>query len=208
MKKTIITGGASGLGLKLAEKLKGEIHIIDINPFPAKQSNVISHKCNLTDHKKIMKILKKIGLVDLIINNAAIMNRESLVDINQVDFNKIMDINVKAPWMVSRFAQLNKNGMNLFINSRHGMKLKDTAYSFSKNTLDLVAQSFSNNFVVKQAFLGPFEGGVSKTGLSQKMYAERSKEKTEVIADYIIDLINSDKRKLLYDEKLKRYYFT
>lgn len=206
MKKIIITGGSKGLGLALCKKLKGEINILDIVKPQEKLPNVIFHKVDIST-KKVVSVLKKIGDVDIVINNTGIMNRESLREIKIKDFNKIIDVNIKGSYLVSRCAKLKQNGILVFINSRHGLTLRDTSYSYTKNVLKLIAKSFSKKYLVKQAFLGPFDGGVSKTGYTKEEYEKRFKHGRENIAKLVVKLIDSKYKKLIFKEKKKRYEF-
>lgn len=206
MKKILITGGSQGLGLELCKQLKGEIHIIDITSPKEKLNNVIFHKVSVSD-KKVIDILKKIGELDLVINNAGIMKRESLRDVSLKEFEFINDVNVKGCFLVSRYVMLKEKGKVVFINSRHGIKLQDTVYSYTKNLMKFIAKSFSKKYDVKEAYLGPFEGGVSKVGYTKKEYEKREKESVKKISKLVIELIKSNHKKLIYKEKIKDYVF-
>lgn len=206
MKRIIITGGSDGLGFELSKILKGEIHILDIKPPKQKLENVTYHKVDLTK-KELITTLKKIKETDILINNAGIMNRESLTNITLKDFNKITNTNITASFTASRYANLKKDATIIFINSRHGTTLKNTAYSYTKNCLKLIAKTFSKKYNVKEAYLGPFEGGASKTGHTPKEYEKRYKEKTQTIAKLIKKLIKTNHTKIIYQEKTKTHQF-
>ncbi|MFT4311054.1 MAG: SDR family oxidoreductase [Candidatus Woesearchaeota archaeon] len=206
MQKIIITGGSSGLGLEICKQLKGEIHVLDIINPKEKIDGATYHKTNIYSEKTI-SILEKIGEVDLVINNAGIMNRKSLSEIKLEEFDEINDVNIKGSYLVSRYSKLKNKGQLIFINSRHGLRAKDTSYSFTKNALKMIAKSFSKKCDVKEAYLGPFEGGASKVGYTKKEYEKREKESVQKIAKLVIKLIKSNHKKLIYKEKIKGYVF-
>ncbi len=207
--KIIITGGNGSLGKNLCKEFKGEIHVLDKEKPKQKLNHVKYHEVDITS-KKVISVLKKIGEVDLVINNAGVMRRGKITEISEEDFDFCIDVNFKGSWLVSRYAKLKKTGILLFINSRHGEKIKNepSIYSLSKVALKYLALLFKNqHIIVKEAYLGPFIGGVSKTGYSDSEYALRKKDKAETMAKLIRKLVEGKETKLMFNEKTQEYYF-
>ncbi|MFT4261501.1 MAG: SDR family oxidoreductase [Candidatus Woesearchaeota archaeon] len=203
--KIIITGGSRGLGAELAKNLKGEIHVLDI--IKGDNNKVHYHVIDIT--KDLNKVLTNIGEVDLVINNAGIMKRGSILDNSLNDFEDIVKTNVIGAWNVTRHTLLKKDATILFINSRHGLKLKKEPafYSLTKKWLDDLAILFSHKYRVKNAYLGPFEGGVSKTDLTKEEYEKRALLTTKEICDMILDLLKRKKNNLIFDEENNSYKY-
>ncbi len=208
--RVLITGASQGLGYELCKHLKAStIHCIDIVKPQQELQNVTYHKLDIRSEETI-KLLSTLEEFDLIINNAGVMRRGTISEISLEDFKTSLEINVLGSWLISRYAKLSLNGQILFINSRHGLDLKkDPAiYSLTKKSLNLLAELFrKDKFVVKEAFLGPFKGGVSQEGHTKEEYAKRELSTPSEIANLIIKLIeSSSKTRLIYDENKKVHY--
>lgn len=65
---------------------------------------VLSHLIDITDRNKVYelanKIYKEFGAVEILINNAAILNPKSFTDLSDEQIDKLIDVNVKALFWV------------------------------------------------------------------------------------------------------------
>lgn len=113
-KVAVVTGGTRGIGLAIVRKfLEQGARVILFGSRPesadAAVQNLLSENSEylisgaapkLTDYTDVEKTLNGIadefGKIDILVNNAGISTRESLYDYKPEDFNKIMDLNVKA----------------------------------------------------------------------------------------------------------------
>lgn len=104
-KTAFITGGASGIGKIHAIRLSqqgAKVAIIDMNAQALQETaalspNIIPFQCDVTDLKKVEEVVAKVeaemGVIDRLINCAAIMPGGLLKDQTAEHINKIMLIN-------------------------------------------------------------------------------------------------------------------
>jgi gluconate 5-dehydrogenase len=118
-KVAVITGGAQGLGLTMAEALSSvgaNIVIADIQDVKAKEAadSIAGHYRNMTFpvhmdvsdkvsvRKAAQEIVAKFGQVDILINNAGIGERKKIVEIEEKDWDRVMDINLRGVFLCSQ----------------------------------------------------------------------------------------------------------
>ena len=111
MEKVLITGGASGLGKYLVNSyLKANYFVYftynnttpnyeELNSISAEYKAI---KCDLSSEEDINNMLKEIDGIDILINNASIEIDKEFNDKTKEDFMKTLEINVVAPFLISR----------------------------------------------------------------------------------------------------------
>ena len=107
--KVLITGGAGGLGWNLAKKfLKNgsKVLIVDHNQSSLDliqdQDGLEKYKCDITDYNKVAEMYKKINpeSIDILINNAGIVNKKLLSDLSPEEIMRTFNVNTLALfWM-------------------------------------------------------------------------------------------------------------
>lgn len=111
-KVAVITGGASGIGLALAQALikrGGKAIIVDINVDALNKSAVelgpeaTVFSCNVADLESVKELADKAwavhGQVDLVFNNAGVIGKSApIVNTDSNDFKWVMDVNVGGVW--------------------------------------------------------------------------------------------------------------
>lgn len=149
MKKTIvITGGNEGLGKTLCTKFSKEHNVIIIATNKEKIINTMEETncdgiiCDIRNYKNIEhaigKIINKYNKIDVLINNAGLYIKDSLIFNNDSKIKDIIDVNLlgtiyctKAvlPYMIKQ-----NNGLIININSQLGKsyKAERSIYSTSK----------------------------------------------------------------------------
>ncbi|OOV18163.1 SDR family NAD(P)-dependent oxidoreductase [Flavobacterium sp. LM4] len=107
-KKAVITGGGSGIGRAIATlfaKQGAEIHIIDLTIESAQDAvadieqlggKVFSYVCNVVNQKEVVDTFEKIGNIHILINNAGIAHVGKVDTTLEIDFQRVMDVNVKG----------------------------------------------------------------------------------------------------------------
>lgn len=98
---TLVTGGASGMGLLLAKKLSAagdKVVVADVNPVPEGEiAGSSSFICDLSDHEAteqlVQEITNSLGHITRLIHCAAIMPGGDLSEMEAAQINRVMAIN-------------------------------------------------------------------------------------------------------------------
>jgi len=151
----IITGGARGIGKAIAMRLAGEgIHTvlldIDEQALISASQELVSlgysaqwFMVDISMPKEISKAVEAVfethGSIDILVNNAGILSTANILEIDENEWNRVMDINVKGPAFMTqsvlKYMTAAKKGRIINISSlagRNGGLKTGTAYSVSK----------------------------------------------------------------------------
>ncbi len=134
-KVAIITGSSKGIGKAIAKGLAehGAKVVISsrsqeavdevVAEFKAIGLEAVGIACHIGKHEQrenlIQKVITHYGKIDILVNNAAINPIYGPIeDAEEEVFDKIMDVNVKAPWMLSNLVlpSMKKEGSGSIIN--------------------------------------------------------------------------------------------
>ena len=153
----VITGGGGGIGRAVAEKLAGsgmKIALLGGNNLrklqescaaAEKYSSCLAIPGNLTDPDFIRSgtedIIRAFGGIDVLINNAGVAQNQAFEEITLEEFERIMSINVKTPFMLIQKAlpYLKKSSSSCIINIAsvvaHAGYPQQSIYTASKHAL-------------------------------------------------------------------------
>jgi NAD(P)-dependent dehydrogenase (short-subunit alcohol dehydrogenase family) len=141
-KVAIITGGASGIGRATALLFAREgaaVTIVDIDEaqgksaiteIEAENGKAIFIKCDVTRSEDCQGAIEKavvtFGGLDILFNNAGIIRRTNLLDTSETEWDRVMDVNVKSVFLMSKFAipYMENRGGGVIINTSSGWGLK------------------------------------------------------------------------------------
>lgn len=118
-KIALVTGSTHGLGLAMAKGmgLAGATIIVNGNSSQEKIDTAVSEyqkegikafgcKFNVSNEQEvkdaITKIESEVGSIDILINNAGIIKRTPLLDMEVEDFKEVIDIDLVSPFIVSK----------------------------------------------------------------------------------------------------------
>ncbi len=161
----IVSGGASGLGQAAAEKFARNgynIGLIDINEEKGKKVeqkikglgvDAIFCKCDISNNEEVQRAAKsikdKFGRADVLINNAGLEVRGSILQCTEEDWIRLYDINLKGMYyMTKAFAPMMiEQGKGAIVNTGSILGYRTVgeraAYSSSKGAIDTLTRSMA-----------------------------------------------------------------
>jgi 2-keto-3-deoxy-L-fuconate dehydrogenase len=107
-KSAVITGGGSGIGRAISQlfaKQGATVHIIELNADAARDTveeirklggAAFAHSCDVSNQQQMVDIYQKIGVINMLINNAGIAHIGVADTTSEEDFNKVFNVNVKG----------------------------------------------------------------------------------------------------------------
>lgn len=113
-KTAIVTGGASGFGLGIAEKFIAEgatVLIADINGAAADEAasglGAFAAQCDVASDADVAALtataIDKMGRIDILVNNAGITHMPAAMeDISEEDFDRVLNVNTKSVYLAAK----------------------------------------------------------------------------------------------------------
>lgn len=113
--RAIVTGGAVGIGLGIAERLAeagAKVLVADINPDNINKAKTRLEaeyiQADVSKPDDIAKIVgtatEKLGGIDILVNNAGIYPNKLLINMSPEDFDKVLSVNLKSAMMATKAA--------------------------------------------------------------------------------------------------------
>jgi NAD(P)-dependent dehydrogenase (short-subunit alcohol dehydrogenase family) len=153
----LISGAASGIGRAAALLFAQEgaaVAMLDLKTADgeavAKQARAAGGRelfipCDVTNNADcraaVERTVREFGGLHILFNNAGIIRRASILESTEEDWERVMDVNVKAMFLLSKFAvpEIARSGGGSIINMGSGWALKAgpraTAYCTSKGAV-------------------------------------------------------------------------
>lgn len=153
MKTVVITGGASGMGRAVAEKLATNgfrVFSLDVNTNEKQVEGIFQIEVDVRSQQSISNAYETISAqtesLDAILNFAGIIMMNSLVEISEEDFVKIFDVNFFGAYRVNKtfLPLILKNKGKIIVTTSELAPNKiipfNSIYSISKKALDAYAE--------------------------------------------------------------------
>jgi gluconate 5-dehydrogenase len=167
-KRALITGATHGLGMAMAKGL-GEhgCELIISGHSPDRMDTAIKHYrslginahgilFNVTDEKAVKAAVEKIendfGPIDILINNAGIIKRVPILQMEVSDFREVIDVDLTGPFIVSKYvgAYMVKRKAGKIINICSMMselgRNTVTAYAAAKGGLKMLTKNMATEW--------------------------------------------------------------
>jgi len=117
-KVALVTGAVRGIGFGIASALAQAGATVAFNARSEekakqaladyKSAGITAHGyiCDVTDEHAVLdmvsRIEKELGGVDVLVNNAGMIQRTPMLEMDTADFKRIVDVNLNAPFIVSK----------------------------------------------------------------------------------------------------------
>ena len=164
-KKAVVTGGGSGIGRAIATlfaKQGAEVHIVELTQESAKDTvdeiqkaggKVFSHACNVANQKEVQATFEKIGNIHILVNNAGIAHVGKVDTTSEIDFDRVMNVNVKGVYnclnaSISKFRESNGGVILNMASIAAWVGLSDRfAYSTAKGAVMAMTLSVAKDYI-------------------------------------------------------------
>jgi NAD(P)-dependent dehydrogenase (short-subunit alcohol dehydrogenase family) len=203
MKKiAIVTGGGSGIGLAITEKMiQNNIYTIIVGRDEKKLSSAQQKlgdlceamTCDLSDLSSIPQLINNIiakhGRLDILVNNAGINMKKEFTEVTDEEFQKILLTNVTAVFILSREVvkcMLEKQIKGSIINissmaSQYGIP-KVIAYTASKSAIEGMTRAMAVDLSPKGIRVNCIAPGFIATDMSAKALNNDPERKNKVLS--------------------------
>ena len=204
-KKAVVTGGGSGIGKAIAvlfAQQGAEVHIIELSAESAREAveeitanggKALAHACNVANQQEVLAVFEKIGNINILVNNAGIAHIGKADTTVEVDFDRVMNVNVKGVYncIYAAIPQLRNSGGGVIVNMASiaaSLGLPDRfVYSTAKGAIiamtlsvarDYIGENIRCNSISPARVHTPFvDGFIAKNyaGKEQEMFEKLSK---------------------------------
>ena len=191
-KTAVITGGASGIGLATARRLRAEganIVIGDMDPVSGQKAadevDGIFVSVNVTDEEQVNNLfdaaVKKYGSLDIAFNNAGISppDDDSIETTELPAWQKVQDVNLKSVYLCSRAAlrHMVPQGSGSIINTASfvavlGSATSQISYTASKGGVLAMSRELGVQFARSGIRVNALCPGPVNTPLLQELFAK------------------------------------
>lgn len=187
-KRALVTGAVHGLGMAMAKGLghAGAELIVNNNSadmlvqakkeYESEGLTVHTYVFDVTNDEEVEKhidlIEKEVGPIDILINNAGIIKRVPMQDMETKDFEAVIDVNLVGPFIVSKYVGrkmiTRRSGKIININSMMSELGRDTvsAYAASKGGLKMLTKNMATEWAkynIQTNGIGPGYFATSQT---------------------------------------------
>lgn len=220
-KVALITGAARGIGKAIAKKFAENGYNVVINYVSAKTDiktltkefedlgvKVLLVKADVSNKEEaeglVNQTIEKFGKIDVLVNNAGITKDNLLMRMSEEDFEKVLDINLKGTFLITKFA------------TKHMMKKRCGSIVNLASVVGVAGNAGQCNYSASKAGVIGFTKSIAKELASRNIRANAvapgfiKTDMTDVLSDNVKENINSQiplKRMGTAEEVAKLVYF-
>ncbi|MBI2898644.1 MAG: SDR family oxidoreductase [Planctomycetes bacterium] len=189
-KRALVTGGSRGLGRALCRTFAAEgarVAFTYSGEDPA-AADAKSFRVSVLDTEGTERMVRELeeawGGIDILVNNAGILQHLPLALLEEADWDRVMDVNVKGAFLTSRAVLRGmirrRSGAILNIGSRAGVKMSEAPihYCASKAAVVGLTQSLAKEVARYGIRVNCLAPGVLEDGVGRGLPAHR-------LADYL-----------------------
>ena len=187
----MVTGGARGIGYAIAEKLGSDGYSVIISDILSEAANEAASKLSAGRAKAISVTgdvskpesvdamfkasIEAFGRVDILVNNAGVTHDNLLVRLDEKDWDKVMDVNLKGAFLctkeASRIMMKNRWGRIINISSVVGImgNVGQANYSASKAGLIGLTKSAAKELAGRNITVNAVAPGYIQTEMTENL---------------------------------------
>lgn len=202
-KTSIVTGSGTGLGREIAIALAqfgSNVIVADVNRENGKQTAEDLKKYGIGVHfiqtdvsneedvrALIDQTIEHFGSIDVLVNNAGIMQKKNFEDMSLMEWQRIMDVNINSVFLMSKYVGVKMigNGGGSIINTASissfiSNKEPQCAYNTSKAGILMITKCLASEWAQHNIRVNAIAPGYTKTTMTEGLL-ENDKELEEVL---------------------------
>lgn len=187
-KRAIVTGGSRGIGAAIVRKLSEQgAHVgftYSASPDSAQRlveeiesagGRAFALQADSADPKNLQTGIRlavdRLGGLDILVNNAGTLAHALLEDFSQVDFDRTLAINVRAPFFAMQEAALHLQSGGRIVNVSSNVAVSaavpgSSVYGLSKSALTAMTRSLAHEFAPKGITVNAIQPGPTTTDMT------------------------------------------
>tara|TARA_A100001015_G_scaffold725_1_gene1007 strand:- start:28 stop:765 length:738 start_codon:yes stop_codon:yes gene_type:complete len=187
-KKAVITGATGGIGNSIIEKFHSEgVKVLGtgtnddkLNKLKNNFNGMVLKKFDISKHDEIEKFVDNVcdeldGCPEILINNAGITKDNLSLRMSQLEWQKVIDINLTSTFLLCKFFLKkmikNKSGKIINITSvvGHTGNVGQANYAASKSGIIGMSKSLALEYAKKNININCISPGFIKTNMTEKI---------------------------------------
>lgn len=112
MRKVVITGGTRGIGAAAVRRFArngDRVYFLyeksdQLAAQLRQETGAVGYRCDVTDENRVVEVFREIGGIDVLVNNAGIVDYDPINWVSAETFRRVMDVNVTGMFLCCREA--------------------------------------------------------------------------------------------------------
>jgi glucose 1-dehydrogenase len=169
-KVCVVTGSGSGIGKAVAKQFAaegGQVLVVDLNEqhgnatvqeITAARGQAAFAKCNVGEPAEVKTAVKmavdKWGKIDVVVNDAAMMTFQPIVDLPETDWDKVLNVNLRSVFLFCKYSVPHMPPGSAIVNissvHAHETTVNVVPYASSKGGMEAFTRGFSEELAPRK----------------------------------------------------------
>ncbi|XP_052788231.1 aklaviketone reductase DauE-like isoform X2 [Mya arenaria] len=165
--------------LVITGRVKSKLDAVEDSLLTAglKQDRLLVAVCDVTDdaqlHNLVQRTLETFGKIDVLVNNAAVVDFLTVMETNMTQFDRIMNTNIRSPFLLTKLCiphLIQTKGCVINVSSISGQLTfpQQASYNISKAALDQFTGILANELGEHGVRVNSVNPGLIRTGIYLK----------------------------------------